>query len=481
MDLFFKIDEGQQQFVREVLINANSLKTTNPSLVYHNLLLNPGDPLSPTAITDTQRRLYDLGVFARVDAGIENPDGETDRKYVLYNMEEAARYSLAFGVGAELGRIGGCQTCLDAPAGQAGFSPRVSFDITRNNLWGLGHSLSLRTRVSTLDRRGLLNYTWPRFRRHDHLSLSFTGLYEDSRDVRTFSFKRAEGSVQLSQRVSKATTFFYRYTYRRVSVDQATLKITPFLIPLLSQPVRVGITSFAMIQDRRDDPVDPHKGIYNTVDIGLAEHFFGSQVDFMRFLVRNATYHPLGKRLVLARSTEVGNIYAFNIHGDPLNAVPLPERFFGGGGTSHRGFPENQSGPRDPTTGFPLGGTALLFNQTELRFPLIGDNVGGVIFHDAGNTYSSLSNVSFRVHQKNLQDFDYMVHAVGFGIRYRTPVGPLRVDLGYSINPPSFFGFKGTEQDLVNAGVNPCAGVPSLCVQQSVSHFQPFFSIGQTF
>jgi outer membrane protein insertion porin family len=481
VDLFFKIDEGQQQFVREVLINANSLKTTNPNLVYHNLLLNPGDPLSPTAITDTQRRLYDLGVFARVDTGIENPDGETDHKYVLYNMEEAARYSLAFGVGAELARIGGCQTCLDAPAGQTGFSPRVSFDITRNNMWGLGHSLSLRTRVSTLDRRGLLTYTWPRFRSQDHLSLSFTGLYEDSRDVRTFSFKRLEGSVQLSQRVSKATTFFYRATYRRVSVDQDTLKITPFLIPLLDKAVRVGITSFAMIQDRRDDPVDPHKGVYNTVDIGIAGHFLGSEVNFLRFLVRNATYHPIGKKLVLARSTEFGDIYAFPNLGDPLNAVPLPERFFGGGGTSHRGFPENQSGPRDVTTGFPLGGTALLFNQTELRFPLIGDNVGGVVFHDAGNTYSSLGNLSFRVHQKDLQDFDYMVHAVGFGIRYRTPVGPLRLDLGYSINPPSFFGFKGTQQDLVNAGVNPCAGVPSKCVQQNVSHFQYFFSIGQTF
>jgi outer membrane protein assembly factor BamA len=98
-----------------------------------------------------------------------------------------------------------------------------------------------------------------------------------------------------------------------------------------------------------------------------------------------------------------------------------------------------------------------------------------------GNTYSSLGNISFRVRQKNLQDFDYMVHAVGFGIRYRTPVGPLRVDLGYSINPPAFFGFKGTELDLINAGVTPCAGAVNLCVQQSVSHFQYFFSIGQTF
>jgi outer membrane protein assembly factor BamA len=86
------------------------------------------------------------------------------------------------------------------------------------------------------------------------------------------------------------------------------------------------------------------------------------------------------------------------------------------------------------------------------------------------------------VKQQNYQDFNYMVHAVGFGVRYRTPIGPLRFDLAYSINPPTFFGFKGTEQDLVNAGVNPCSGpYASLCTIQSISHVQFFFSIGQTF
>jgi outer membrane protein assembly complex protein YaeT len=484
MDLRFTVSEGDEKSVREVLINQGALKTTRPSLVYRNLHLNPGDPLSPTAITETQRRLYDLGVFSRVETAIQNPDGESSRKYVLYEMEEARRYSFAAGLGAQLTRIGGCQTCLDAPAGQTGFSPRVSLDFTRSNLWGLAHSISLRTRVSTLERRGLLTYTWPRFRNQERFNVSFTGLYEDSNDIRTFSYKREEGSAQLSQRISKATTLFYRYTYRRVGIDQATLKITPFLIPLLSQPVRLGLISGGFIQDRRDDPVDPHKGIYNTLDVGLAEHVVGSQRNFLRFLARNATYHPIGKKLVLARSTEFGDIYAFRYAGNVLDAIPLPERFFGGGGTSQRGFPENQAGPRDPVTGFPLGGTAVLFNQVELRFPLVGDNISGVLFHDAGNAYSSLGNLSFRVKQRNLQDFDYMVHAVGFGIRYRTPVGPIRVDLAYSINPPRFFGFKGSLQDLVNAGVNPCAaapGVASKCVAQGVSHFQYFFSIGQTF
>jgi outer membrane translocation and assembly module TamA len=239
-----------------------------------------------------------------------------------------------------------------------------------------------------------------------------------------------------------------------------------------------------MVEDHRDDPVDPHRGYYTTVELGVAERIFGSQRNFGKLLVRNATYHPITKHIVLARSTQFGDIYSFASADNPIDAVPLPERFFGGGGNSQRGFPENQAGPRDIASGFPLGGTALLFNQTEVRFPLIGEDIGGVLYHDMGNIYSSLRNVSFRLHQRNDQDFDYMVHAVGFGIRYRTPVGPVRLDLGYSINPPRFNGFKGTLEQLRNAGPIPCPApnnAPYQCVAQNVSHFQFFFSIGQTF
>jgi outer membrane protein assembly factor BamA len=182
--------------------------------------------------------------------------------------------------------------------------------------------------------------------------------------------------------------------------------------------------------------------------------------------------------LLIARQTTFGDIIPFNYQSrttDPLAAIPFPERFFSGGGSSHRGFPENQAGPRDLTTGFPIGGKALFFNSTELRMPLLGDNIGGVFF-DAGNVYSSLDKISFRLRQRNLQDFDYMVHAVGFGIRYRTPIGPVRVDLAYSINPPSFFGCKGNINDLVL-----CGNTPSLRTNQSIGHFQVFFSIGQSF
>jgi outer membrane protein assembly complex protein YaeT len=480
IDLHFTVREGGRQFVREILITGN--KVTRTQLINKNITLNPGDPLSPTAMTEIQRRLYSLGVFARVDTAIQNPEGETDRKLVLYNLEEGKRYSMAVGFGAELGRIGGCQACFEAPAGAAGFSPRVSFDIARTNLWGLTHAISLRTRVSAYDQRALLSYSWPRFRSNENLGVTIAGAYQRSRNVRTFNFQRAEASIQVNQRYSKATTILYRYAYRRVGVSD--LKISPFLLPTLSQAVRIGIAQVNVVHDRRDDPLDPRKGMFNTVDVGLAERYFGSQASFLRIIAKNATYHQLTPRLVLARSLEFGYIEGFHFAAsNVLESIPLPERFFGGGGASHRGFNENQAGPRDIATGFPLGGTALLFFQTELRFPLIGDNIGGVLFHDMGNVYSGVDKLSFRVKQRDLQDFDYMVHGVGFGVRYRTPIGPARLDLAWSINPPNFFGVRqGTsQQDLINAGVNPCQTSPGLCTLTGVRSFQWFISLGQAF
>ena len=151
VDLRFVIKEGRQQFVRAVLISGN--KVTRSRLVNRQITFGPGDPLSPTEMTDIQRRLYLLGVFAKVNTAIQNPDGATSRKLVLYNMEEARRYSTAIGFGASFGRFGGCrENCYSAPVGSTGFSPRVSFDISRYNLWGLAHSISLRTRLSTLNR-----------------------------------------------------------------------------------------------------------------------------------------------------------------------------------------------------------------------------------------------------------------------------------------------------------------------------------------
>lgn len=465
-----EVTEGRRNFVRRVLVGG--YRTTRPRLIYDRIPLETGDPLSQSAIIEAQRRLYDLGIFAKVDIALQNPQGNERDKNVLYRLEEASRYSYTFGFGAQLARIGGGLGTFNAPAGAPGFSPRVNFGVSRVNFMGLGHTVSFRGQLSAFQERAVVNYYAPQFTGNDRLNLSFTSLYDNSRDIRTFEAQRIESSIQLGQRLSKANTFQYRFTFRRVQIDQSTLAIDPALIPLFSQPVRLGIFSASFIQDKRDDPIDSHRGVYNTVDFGFAASAFGSQSDFFRLLYRNSTYHRVRKDLVLARMTTLGGMYSLS--GRSLERdVPLPERYFSGGGATHRGFPDNQAGPRDLSTGFPLGGKALVMNTLELRLPLIGDTIGGVLFHDMGNVYKDLDKISFRMSQRNVQDFDYMVHAVGFGIRYRTPVGPVRLDVAFSPNSPKFFGFKGTREELVQGGGSRLV--------QRINQLQFHFSLGQTF
>jgi len=475
-NLHYTIRPGERQYVRNVLIRG--LEATKPEVVLSRVSIRPGDPISQGRIGEIQQKLYDLGIFSKVQTALQNPDGAEESKYVLFQLDEAAKYSFNIGIGAELARIGGGVTTFDDPAGATGFSPRVTGGISRLNVFGLGHTISLQTLVSTLEQRAVLSYVIPQFTGNQNLSLTFSGLFDNSTDIRTFAAQRAEAAVQLAQKLSRANSLQYRFAFRHVIVSD--LKIEPLLVPLLAQPVRVGLLSMSFIHDRRDNPTESHRGLYNTIDVGIALPQFASQTDYTRLVWRNSTYHPLSRDVVLARTLQFG--YIQRLGG--LAEIPLSERFFGGGASSQRAFPDNQAGPRDPETGFPIGGNALLFHSTELRFPLIGENVGGVLFHDMGNIYSSVDQISFRFHQNNYQDFNYMVQAAGFGIRYKTPVGPIRVDFSYSPNSPRFVGFSGTRDQLLTCNPNlPPAQNPSFCVgvPQRINTFQFHFSLGQTF
>jgi outer membrane protein insertion porin family len=465
VNLRYMLTPGPRKYVRDVLVTG--LETTRSKLVYDRIELSSGEPLSLTAQTDTQRKLYDLGIFARVNTAIQNPDGDEDRKNVLYDIDEASHYSMNVGIGAQIARIGGGVTSLDNPAGSAGFAPRLAFGITRLNFLGLGQTLGLQTSVSTIEQRAVLTYFIPQFVSHENLSFTATALIENSNDIRTFTAHRKEGSVQVGQKLSRAYSLQYRLVFRNVTISN--LKINQLLIPLLSQPETVGLGEVSLIQDKRDDPTDAHRGIYTTLDLSYAPSALGSQTEFARGLFRNSTYHPFGRDIVFARTTQLGLITRTG--GRP--GIPLAERIYSGGSTSLRAFPDFQAGPRDLTTGFPLGGNALFANTFELRFPLYGDNLGGVLFHDMGNVYSSLNAFSLRFRQSNLSDFNYTVQSAGIGIRYRTPIGPVRLDFSFSPNAPRFFGLKGTEQDYING--------TAISTVQKINAFQFHFSLGQAF
>jgi outer membrane protein insertion porin family len=502
-DVTYTVHPGDQVIVDQVFVAG--LNHTRSSVVQREIQVKSRDPLSQIEMLNTQKSLYDLGIFSQVDTAVQNPASNEREKNVLVNVQEAKRYTFNYGLGLEF-QTGQPTVNGTNPLGDTGVSPRVSFGVTRLNFRGLNHTIVFKTNIGRLQQRGLISYDAPRLFNNPKWRLTFTTFYDNTVDVTTFTSQRLEGSVAAEQTISKASIMTYRLTYRRVKAE--TPQISQDQIPLLSLPTRVGIPNFSYIRNKRDNDLESTKGNYTTVDGGVADRYFGSETDFGRILIQNSTYYAFGKnrerKFVLARSTRIGLETPFGRTfmpqpGDKCDAplpgqpacLPLAERFFSGGGTSHRGFGLNQAGPRDPTTGFPLGGAALFVNNIELRtppptLPFFQDNMSFAIFHDAGNIFTNGHDMFHNLlhwSQKNPQvclqeatkidcNYNYISHAIGVGVRYKTPVGPVRFDFGYNLNPPAFPSQKTT---TVNGVTN------TVFDPQHASHFNVYFSIGQTF
>jgi outer membrane protein assembly complex protein YaeT len=515
--LTYHIDEGPQTIVRQLLISGYG--HTRPGIVRREVLPRAGEPLRQGEAVETQRRLYNLGIFNRVTVAPQNPDGTDPGKNVVVMVEEGKRYTVSYGGGFEVQRLG---SSTDPTAGAFRFSPRGIIEVAKANLTGRADTLALKIRGSTLQGRGVLSYTSPDTFGKRSLSFQATAYAEKTRDVSTFTAERFEGSVQLTDAVSPLTSLFVRYSFRDVRV--ADLRIPTAEVPLFSQPTLVSMFGVTWFRDRRDNPADPTKGNYNNVDAGIAGTGIGSSANFARFFAQNSSYTPMGRRFTFARSARFGVLepYGSTVSlsfpppapgqctpgatstGPTPTIIPLPERFFAGGGTSLRGFALNQAGPRDPCTGFPVGGQALLVFNQEFRFPMrlpwVGTSLSGAIFYDGGNVYSRLSRLSFRATLPQptfatlpdpnnptgppiptcvtncTNELNYFAHTVGFGVKYKTPVGPIRIDFGYQLNRPTF---------VIPI---PCPKNTPTCQAGSLGQqgtrlpgFQIFFNLGSTF
>ncbi len=506
--VIFTIHEGEQFFVNRVFLSG--LHYTRPGVARREVRVQPGVPLSQQDMLESQRSLYNLGLFNEVDTAIQNPEGAESRKNVLVTVRETKRYTFDYGIGFEF-QTGQPSVGTNQPLGQTGASPRVSFGVSRLNIGGRHQTISMKTNLSRLQQRGLISFEAPKLLNRD-LRFSIRLLYDNTVDVSTFTSQRTEGTLQTVQILKKVEdreldSIAYRFSYRRVQASN--IQVSDNLVPLLSKPTRVGEPNFSYIRNRRDNDLETNHGSYTTVEGGVAGSYFGSEADFSRVLIKNSTYYPFfrnrrtGQGFVFARSTSVG---VENPFGDTVllgpgkdpptgrTLIPLPERFFMGGGSSHRGFGLNQAGPRDPFTGFPVGGSALFLNNLELRFPSVTvpylhDNIGFTVFHDVGNVFSSprdMLNSLGRWHQPQpelcLQEkrhtecnYNYLSHAIGLGVRYQTPIGPLRLDFGYNLNPPFFPSFTNIVTNSDNGTVTGQFGA------QRAGHFNFSFSIGQSF
>ena len=521
-DVTLNVVEGQQVTIDRVLMTG--LNHTRPKLVESQIEVHAGDPLDQAALLQTQRNLYNLALFNEVNTAVQNPTGDAPTKDVLVQITEAKRWDVTYGFGFEAqldepGVIPGeTRGASAAQNGRAGASPRVSLDVSRINLRGTQDSLTLHTTYGLLETIAELTFNNPNFLGRPNLTASVSGGYSNVQNITTFQAQTLQGDFRLTQKYKRADTFIYDFQYRRITVDANTLEISPNLIPQLSQPVRVGGPAFTYFHDTRDpSPLNATRGQYFSLQEFFADGIFGSDTNFNRLDTSQSTYYTFGKRhkYTFARNLRVGfeNTFGNNSNGTSnalgisncagtlattnatCNPIPLPERMYAGGATSHRGFGINDAGPRDLTTGYPVGGSGVLVNTFELRLPpatlpVVGNNVSFVLFHDMGNVFrysgdifSSIKNfhqpdeatcrnvtLPPGVAQANATgtcNFNYYSHAAGLGVRYNTPVGPIRLDLAYNLNPPVYPVFD----DYTTSG--PYVG--------QASHFQFFFSIGQAF
>jgi outer membrane protein insertion porin family len=498
--LIYRIHEGPQTHVRRVLITGYD--HTKPGVIRREVQVKPAEPLREGKVVDSQRRLYNLGIFNRVTIAPQNPSGTEPDKDIVVLVEEARRYTIAYGGGFEVQRLA---STTNPTGGQVQAAPRGIFEITKLNLTGRGDSLSLKLRGSTLQGRALLGYGAPNAFADPHLSFQATAAYEKTQNINTFTESRYEGTVQMTDQLSSRTSILYRYSFRKILVSN--LKIPSQEIPLFQQPTLVSQFSASWVRDTRDNPADASKGWLNSADFGVADTYIGSSASFLRFLYQNSSYHPIKRRFSFARSFRIGILspYRDTISltfpaptSTPLpKLIPLPERFFAGGGTSLRGFALNQAGPRDADTGFPVGGQALLVFNQEFRFPMrlpfVGTRLGGTLFYDGGNIYSKAGRTSLRWSSPKpifdpasptqclyncTNELNYFSHTVGLGVRYATPVGPIRVDLGYQMNRP-FFVIpipcpSGSTSATCTAGSLGFQGT-------QLPRLQVFFSLGSSF
>lgn len=439
VDLRWVIREATQTHVDHILIAGN--EHTSADVIRRELTLSRGAPLGDEALVESQRRLSALGLFRRVRV-TELPFGAGTDRDVLVEVEESPATTISYGGGLEVQQR--TQSAADGSAEDVlDVAPRAFFQIGRRNLWGKNRSVNLFTRVSFRRREPGNDPEDPTdVGAYGFNEYRVVGTYREPRAFRTpgdvqiagfleqairasYSFRRRGASAEYARRLAQGFTVSGRYTFDRTELFDE--KIAPEDQPLIDQlfpQVRLSTFSGSVLRDTRDDVLDPQRGAVVGIDGSIAARVVGSQVGFVRSLARAFYYRrlPGTARFVLATGVRLGVANGFA----PAEDLPASERFYAGGDTTVRGFAQDRLGTDETldVNGFPVGGNGLVVGNVEVRGPY-WKGLGLVGFLDAGNVFRLASDI----------DLSEIRGGAGFGIRYRSPLGPLRVDLGFKIDP----------------------------------------------
>lgn len=449
VDVTYQIAEHQQVRIGHVLDMGQS--HTKSDLLHMSTKLTPQEPLSEGKLLAGETNLYDLQVFDWASVGPRRPITNQAQEDALVKVHEAKRNTITYGFGFEISRRGG-----NTPAGTVAVpglpsisntaaknvvpsentfvSPRGSFEFTRRNMRGEGQTAAISLLFSRLDQRFLVTYTDPHFRLSSWQALTSLSA-ERTTENPLFEARLGDLSLQFQRYLDhkQTTQFQVRYDFNRTRVTKI---LVPELVPKSDQNVDLSFVSGTIIRDTRDKPLDAHQGIFETADIRIVPSAFGSSTNFTRFLGQAAYYRP-ARGIVFANSIRLGLASPFAGAN-----VPTSQRFFAGGGTTLRGFPIDEAGPiryvpfcpagskqapsTCPQVPVPIGGNQLFIFNSEMRYPIpIIKNLGGVVFYDGGNVYRRI----------NFPDFiNNYTNTVGIGLRYSTPIGPVRADFAHNLD-----------------------------------------------
>jgi outer membrane protein insertion porin family len=449
VNVVIQVLEGPRQVADRIIVRGN--ERTRGDVIRRSLDLDEGDPISNVKLLEVERNLYRLGIFSRVDVELVRAGLDAEDRDVLVRVEEGRPRALTYGFGLEV---------EDPENGSAEYNPRGLLGFTNNNLAGRAYSLRTDLRLSERDKRFRLLFNQPYLGEYP-VSLTSTLFYEDEfppnesfEEVVRYGARTEAVRVFTNRRVSLG------FDFRRVELEGVDPEVAANEIERQDQPYELTSLISSFFWDRRDDPLATTRGWSTLTQLQYAFPAFQTDTEFLRLFVQQAQYFDLGRPGVIAASVRAGAIEPLKTLAprseDPLGQfqsrnVPLPERFFAGGDSSHRAYGRDDLGIRGETLllnqagdeYLPVGGDGVFLLNLEYRFPVFGD-FGGTIFFDSGNVWADWRSI----------DLGELKNGVGLGVRYLSPIGPLRAGIGWKLDRERGTPAEDTYELFFNIG-NP--------------------------
>jgi outer membrane protein insertion porin family len=392
VEVFLKIEEGDKYSIGNIEISGNT--KTRDKVIRREVRLDEGDTFNSKLLKRSYERINNLNYFETVEI---NPKPMPEEKLVGLDIKVKERPTGVLSVG-------GGYSSVDKLIGM--------LDLTQGNLFGRGQLVKFRAEIG-----GTTTFYEATFRDPWFLDkpLAFSvSIYNVTREYIDYDKEATGFSVSFGKDFSEYLRGDITYNFEDATITNIADDASVIVKDQEGTNTTSSITPF-LVRDSRDNYLDPSRGSRNSIYLTYAG--LGGSNNFVKGEVDSAWYIPFGRTAFMFRG-RFG--YASGIWGEEL---PLYERFYVGGIYTIRGLDWGEAGPKDPVTDDPIGGTTELIFNAEYIFPIISElRLKGVVFFDAGNSYD------------NFDDFGKLRYTTGAGVRWISPMGPIRIEWGYNLD-----------------------------------------------